>query len=490
MKDRGREAEEEAMARRPVTLTYGKGTKRLEVDESFLAGEPVAPRKVEVPKRDPHDVISEALAAPVGRPLLRSLVKGKKVCLIVSDDFRAGLQVEIGECLLEEIAAGGPARVWIVSATGSHDPEVYARRILTALEAKAKALRLPFELVWHDCDRSRFVEAGTTGLGTRLLVESVYLEADVRVYGHEAKHHYMAGYSTVDKQVIPGVSMRKTIEMNHKLSLDEDSRAGNISYHPDPARQRNLFSADARDGRKIMEGRRLAADGTVVDGKTESFAVDMISEKQDILWIAAGDPDQVTAMMPAEADRFGAFEVERQRYVLISPGGPPACDALYGTQNCFDMALLGAIVENGEALIVAPCGGRDDLPPDVRGLAPDAKSKELFYDNLVCLQCQPLEECEAHIRDHFELYLWKTIRVLRLTKKYGLTLYLTSELDDEAVRRAGLLPEHDPQRWIDERARRGDGKLWVIDGGNKLFVSGTDPKPGPGKETPYCTDRG
>lgn len=479
------------MSRRKVSLTYGTDTKTFEVDESFMAGEPIAPRKVDLPERDPRDVIREALAKPIGRPRLREMVGGKRVCLVVSDDFRAGLQVEIGSCLLEEMAEGKPSHVSIFPATGSHNPDVYSKRIADALEEVAKKLGLSYDIVMHDTDTSPCVEVGKTPTwGTRLIIDEAFMKADVRVYGHEAKHHYMAGYSCIDKQVIPGVSMRKTIEMNHKLSLDEDSKAGNISWHKDPKRQRNPFSGDAREGREMLEKYKVNEKGELVEAETLSFGLDMISEKQDILWLAAGDPAEVSSRMPGAADEFGAFQVERQKYVLISPGGPPACQALYGTQNCFDMALLGAIKENGEALIVAPCDGREDLPPDVSGLAPGKKSKELFYDNLVCLQCEPLETCETKIRDDFELYLWKTIRVLRLTKKFGLSLYLHSELPDEALTKAGFIPCHDPQGWLDERAKRGDGKIHVIDGGNKLFVAGTEPAPGPGKDLPYCTDEG
>ena len=223
------------MPRKTVTLTYGPGTKQFEIDEDFLTGEPITPRKVDLPERDPHDVIREALAAPLGSPRLREMVEGKKVCLVVSDDFRAGLQVEIGECLLEEMAAGKPDYLWIFPATGSHNPAVYSTRIGDALSAKADTLGLKHEVVMHDTDTSECVEVGTTSYGTRLIIDAAYMKADVRVYGHEAKHHYMAGYSCIDKQVIPGVAMRKTIEMNHKLSLDLDSKAGNISWHPDPA---------------------------------------------------------------------------------------------------------------------------------------------------------------------------------------------------------------------------------------------------------------
>ena len=456
------------MGRKAVTLTYGTDVKTFELDEAFLAGEPIAPRKVDLPERDPRDVIREALAAPIGSPRLRDMVSGQRVCIVISDDFRAGLQVEIGACLIDEVAAGGPSKITLFVATGTHNPQVYSKRIITALEEHAKATGVAVDFVWHDTDESpRYELPVKTALGTRVIVDQAYLRSDVRVYGHEAKHHYMAGYSSIDKQVIPGVSMRTTIEMNHKQSLDDDSRAGNISWHQDPARRRNPFSGDARDGRELLEGYLLTDEGELVERKVPTFGLDMISDKQDILWLAAGSVAEVSSRMPEQADRFGAFVTERQRYVLISPGGPPACQALYGTQNCFDMALLGAILEGGEALIVAPCNGREDLPPDVSGLAPGRKSKELFYDNLVCLQCKPLEECETHIRDHFELYLWKTIRVLRLTKKYGLSLYLCSELPDEALTKAGFIPEHDPQRWLDERAARGDGRCTVIDGGNR-----------------------
>jgi hypothetical protein len=61
----------------------------------------------------------------------------------------------------------------------------------------------------------------------------------------------------------------------------------------------------------------------------------------------------------------------------------PCHRALYGTQNCFGMALKGGILDGGEALITAPLDGRPDLPEEVRGIAPDIKSKRLFYDSLV-----------------------------------------------------------------------------------------------------------
>jgi hypothetical protein len=175
-------------------------------------------------------------------------------------------------------------------------------------------------------------------------------------------------------------------------------------------------------------------------------------------------------MVPV-VDRLMAYEVDRAKYVIVSPGGPPASQALYGTQNCFDLALKEAILAGGEALVVAPLEGRPDLDPDVRGIAPDRRSKELFFDNLVRFLPMSLAQAQAQINEHFELYLWKTERVLRLMKADQVRVHLYSTLNDEVARRGGFVPVHQVQAWIDERVQRNDGRFWVIDQGNKLCVA-------------------
>jgi hypothetical protein len=62
--------------------------------------------------------------------------------------------------------------------------------------------------------------------------------------------------------------------------------------------------------------------------------------------------------------------------------------------------------------------------------------------------------------------------VLRNFKHDRLTIHIHSQLPPEVLAEAGFVPCADPQAWIDERAARGDGKLHVIDNGNKLFVRG------------------
>ena len=76
-------------------------------------------------------------------------------------------------------------------------------------------------------------------------------------------------------------------------------------------------------------------------------------------------------------------------------------------------------------------------------VAPDAKSKALFWDNLVRLQDASLEECFRDLHDNFELYKWKTWRVLRLFKRDRIKLWIHGELPAEILARAlaGVRPQ-------------------------------------------------
>jgi nickel-dependent lactate racemase len=453
-----------------LTFTYGTETRDLEIDPELLAAPPVAPRARTGEPRPAREVLVEALIDPLGRPPLREMVVGKKVAMIISDEFRAGLHETILDVMLEEIAAGGPTKVTVLCGTGTHDPAIYTPKIREWTEAAAAKHKLEVDFVAHDCDDPKLVEIGTTERGTKVILEPSWLEADVRVSAHEAKHHYMAGYSTVIKHVLPAISGRASVTNNHRLALDDDSQAGQYPLHPDYTRRRNPFSQDALEAFRMSLAHSVEPDGTVVEKKGESFLIDMISDKDEVFYTRAGDPEQVTPQICAAADRQAEFKVPASQYVVVSPGGPPASTALYGVQNCFDMALLGAIKKNGEALVLGPCDGRPGMDEDVKGLAPDAKSKALFWDNLVRLKKTPLEEAHHEIHDNFQLYLWKTWRVLRLFKRDGIKIWMHCELSPEVLAKGGFEHCADPQAWIDERVARADGKFIAIDGGNKLLV--------------------
>jgi len=393
---------------------------------------------------------------------------------VISDEFRSGLQELIISVMMNEIFKGNPKSLDIFIANGTHDPKVYCSNFLAKIKNIAKDFGYEINLFVNECDSGEYINLGKTPLSTNAEVSKKWLKTEVRIYGHESKYHYMNGYSVVDKQVCPGLCSRGTIASTHKHALKHNlSAAGRIIYHKDESRKENPFAEDNRDVRKLSE-QFILRNGKLREENVPTFLLDMFSTKSTIEWIASGNPDKVSMQMTKAIDNLASFVLPRSKYVVISPGGPPACNTIYGVQNCFDMALKYAIQENGEALILAPCTGNPNLPEEVRGLATSENSKALFWDNLVKLRGKPLVEATDWIDKNFELYLWKTDRVLKLMLKQKIKLYLYSELPAEKIEPGGFISVTDPDEWISERAKRNDGKLRVIDEGNKLLVIPSD----------------
>lgn len=455
-------------------LTYGTGFVPFSIDDGFLPKDLplITPRKIKITPemQDIEGSIKRAIENPVKAKQLRDLANGKRVALIISDEFRSGQQELIIKCMLEEIAAGSPREVWIFCATGTHDIKIYASKIGSWAKKYAEFYKLPHLFFTNDCSSKDFVRIGNCSDGTPVEVKKELLMCEIRAYGHEGKHHYMNGYSCIDKQLLPGLSSAVSIRQNHKNALDDiHSFGGRNVWASAEDRRKNPFSIGCFEARELADSVYLDNTGKIIRKKVPTFGLDMISDSKFVYWAAAGDIAEISKQMTAEADKLSSFEVSPLPYVVISPGGPPASQTIYSTQNCFDMALSGAIQDGGEALIISPCDGRPDVPEDTRGLAPDSNAKKLFYDNLARMKDWPIEKSAKWIDENFELFLWKTDRVLKLMNRRKVKLYLYSTLPDEKVSVVGFTPVKNIQDWIDLRCK-DNAKFRVIDDGNKLLI--------------------
>ncbi len=458
-----------------IELTYGKDKIKLEVEDNFLAGPLIKPKVSQAISGTPCEIIRQSFLTPKNRPKLNSVVKGLRVGLVVSDELRLGLQEQIISCLLAEIAAGQPAEVFIFIATGSHHPEIYAKNITAWINQYAAKLKLKYQIFPNYCEHQEdYLYLGDTTYRTPVYIHKMWMSCPIRVHGHEAKYHYMNGYSCIDKHVVPGLSAHASIQANHKLALHHhDSVAGKNAWHLDQYRQGNPFSQDGKQCRKMSEKYLYdLSDGKLQEAEVITFGLDMVSQKDKIFWIDCGDPDIVCQDVTAAVDKFLGFEVEKTKYLIQSPGGPPASETIYYVQNGFDMVIKGALQSGGEALVIAPCNGRPEVPDHIRGICPDPESMELFWDTLVKYLDKPLEDWINFVENNFKLFMWKTDRVIKLFKDSKIKIYIYSQLPDEVLLKGGFIPEHDPQKWINERAARKDGKIWCVDEANKLCVLG------------------
>ena len=205
-----------------LELTYGKEKIGLKVEDGSLAGPLIKPKVCDALPGTPCEIIRGCFLKPKGRPKLSASVKGERVGIIVNDELRVGLQEPIISCLLAEIASGQPKEVYVFIATGSHHPELYARQITAWIKQYAEELQLNYKIFPNYCDRADdFILLGETTYHTPVLVQRNWLTCTVRVHGHEAKYHYMNGYSCMDKHIVPGIALPAFCGQPGKLEIGE-----------------------------------------------------------------------------------------------------------------------------------------------------------------------------------------------------------------------------------------------------------------------------
>lgn len=452
------------------TLFFGNGQKTVDVPQEMVVDHIKGPRDLAGGDgKEAIELIREALASPVGKPRLREMARGRIVGVLVPDEFRAGHHKEMLQAASEELRDSGYKEIRILVSTGSHDPHFFTKNLRKYFKEYFSDMENVTFLA-NDIDNDEYIDLGTTKLGTPILVNRAYMESDLRVFLHEGKFHYMNGYSVIDKLLLPGQCALATIENNHKLSLDSDrSCAGRNPYAEDPDRRDNPFANDIHEA-YLRSLDHILVEGELLDRKVEIFGLDIVSTEKAVIWVQAGDVEPIEMEMAKKVDEWALFPVERTKYVIISPGPPPSSLTIYGVQNCMDLAMKGALLQGGEALIIAPCEGHPEMPEDVRGISPSEKMKKLFWDNLVALKDKPYSEARNWIEQNFVLGLWKTNRILDLLNVKDLKLHLYCDIPDEKITPGGFIPVKDPQAWIDERVARADGKFNIIDRGNKVVT--------------------
>jgi nickel-dependent lactate racemase len=322
--------------RRVIELPYGSGTLSAEVPERNLVGV-YLPQPVPA-CADPEGEIARALAAPLGTPPLRALVRrGETVVVLLDDHTRATPAARILPLVLEELRQGGVREedVTLFITHGTH-------RLSTEAEVRAKVgeeIARRFRVEQHRCtDESRQVYIGLTSRGTPVWVNRTVVEADRRVgIGHIGPSPY-AGYSGGYKLILPGAAALETINVNHSLVPLGFRQPGRVDV---PCR---LDMDEA--------GRMVGLD----------FVVDVVlSQDEQVVRAFAGAPEAVFQEGVALARTVYEVAVPPDLDIAVAAGYPYDLD-LYQAVRAVEYA--DAIVRpGGSILLVAACpegvGGDD-----------------------------------------------------------------------------------------------------------------------------------
>ena len=341
--------------------------------------------------------VERALREPIGAPRLSAIVQpGEKIAIITSDITRPCPSYAILPALLDELYLGGAKAedITVVLALGSHRGHTEAERLHLLGERVCREVRCV------DSNPDDCVHMGETRHGTPVDIDRRVAEADRRICVGNIEFHYFAGYSGGVKAIMPGVSTRRAIQVNHSMMVEDAAHAGRLEGNP------------LRED--IEEAGRICRADYIVNV--------VLNEHKQILYAVAGDP------VAAHRDGCRFLDTlykkpiaERADIVIVSQGGAPKDLNLYQTQKALDNARH-AVKDGGVVILVGSC--REGLG-------------ERTFERWIN-EAQTPEDLVRRVHERFELGGHKAAAIAMVEARAEVCL--VSEMDPELARKCFLTP--------------------------------------------------
>lgn len=292
-----------------------------------------------------EEKIRESLDHPIDSDSLKTIALHKleerkeidggkaNAVIVVSDKTRPvpyrgeeGILLPIIEVLMD--AGYGVADILILIATGTHLP-MAEDEIWKMLDTRIRALGV--KVVNHDCtDDASLSFLGKTACGTDMYLNSLYVNADLKIATGLVESHFMAGASGGRKAICPGIIGEESTYVFH----------GNTFMTHENSRDLNL-----RDN--LVHEEALEVAGTVgID-----FLVNVtLNGKFQITGIFSGN--YITAHLKAVESIIEHVRVPAPMSdVVVTHGGYVGINH-YQVAKCA-VASLGVLKENGYLVIIA-----------------------------------------------------------------------------------------------------------------------------------------
>ncbi len=313
---------------------------------------------------DPRAEIKRALDEPFGTKRLREIAKASnKVAIVVDDATRATPSYLMIPPILDELnkAEVVDTDVTIIFGCGSHravKSDEMERLLGEDTLARVKTIN-------HDYDSDDNIFLGKTSFGTKVYVNKVFAEADVKILTGDVGLHYYAGYGGGRKSVLPAVSSAETIQNNHAMLLHSKARTGVLEGNP--------VNED------MVEAAKLAKVNFILNIVTNS--------KHELVRAFAGDLEKAFYEGVKLVDEMYKVPVERKSdIVVVSSGGHPHDINLFQAYKGVDNALE-AVKRGGVIVLVAEC--------------PEGHGNEVFYEWMT--KFNDLKRMEREIKKRFVL---------------------------------------------------------------------------------------
>ena len=162
--------------------------------------------------------IIHSIKNPIDNAPLSEIAKGKSNVVIILENATRPLDTScIASLVVDELGQAGVTdeNITFLLANGAHkDMEEYNYK--DKLGSRFKN----FRIINHDCE-GKLTNLGTTNLGSPILINSLVLEADLKIAIGTIEPHYGDGVSGGAKILFPGCAGLKWIFNNHSLKRGE-----------------------------------------------------------------------------------------------------------------------------------------------------------------------------------------------------------------------------------------------------------------------------
>jgi len=284
--------------------------------------------------------------------------------------------------------------IWVIVATGTHDPP--SKEGLQQILGEYYD-RLKEKTIIHDSRFHEHVDLGTTERGTPIKINKHIFGHDRIIAINSMEPHYFAGFTGGRKSLVPGICHWDTVEANHKFSLADEALPLSLEKNP--------VNLD------LVEGAEMIIDHLGSD----LIAVNSVATSGEVYGVSSGDIFKTFNSLVERSEEVFTSVVSETADIVIAKTGDPATKNLYQSVKSFENCKQ-ICKEGGVLILVSEC---------CEGIGP-----KTFYE-VLCSSDRP-EEIKEKVHEDYPLGSETAVNILDFLEDHS--LYIVSGLEDETVK--------------------------------------------------------
>jgi nickel-dependent lactate racemase len=335
------------------------------------------------PIADPLAALEALLDAPIGRPPLAEIARGKKsACVAICDITRPVPNALMLPPILRRLEAAGVPReaITILIATGLHRPNEGAEIVELVGPEIAAGYRVENH---HGKILDEHTFCGTSPRGVPIWIDTRYVNAELKITTGLIEPHLMAGFSGGRKLICPGIAALETVKVWHGPDFLENPKADCGILVGNPVHEENTWI-----------GRHVGCD---------FIANVVIDDQRRPLCFVAGDMEAAFLQGVAFCRKVVRDTVAKPVDIVVtSSAGYPLDTTFYQSVKAMTGAL--PIVKEGGTIIVAASLTEGIGSPEFVSLFREHANLEAFVERILG-------------KDYFVMDQWQLEELAKVRRK-------------------------------------------------------------------------